>query len=421
MRRLACTLAIALLACRGRDDRSRDDGASAPSAASSSMVPQPPSAVLTSAPSPPSDALAGQNLIVRFECARCHDGAQREPVAENKHCFHCHQQITDGTFKAPAPLLAAWRPRARPLRFTPSLAGVGRLLRPDWVERFLLEPFDVRPACVPEMPRLALDASQAHAIVQALVLAASQTALPALAPGGEGALENGARLFKEKGCIACHSFSGSGLSPPAAAPEPLPRERVLAPDLRFARDRLVRDSVAPYILDPESIKPGAAMPKPSVTEDEARALAAYILDSPLAPVPPPEPPPRLPLLDRPVTYNEVAERVLHKVCWHCHSQPDFARGDGGPGNTGGFGFAPRRADLSAFENLAAGYLDDQGQRVSLFDEPRGVPLLLEALLARQAEARGDRAAIRGMPLGLPPLSPVDIQLVETWIAQGHLR
>jgi hypothetical protein len=29
--------------------------------------------------------------------------------------------------------------------------------------------------------------------------------------------------------------------------------------------------------------------------------------------------------------------------------------------------------------------------------------------------------VRGMPLGLPPLSSEDIQLVETWIAQGHPR
>jgi hypothetical protein len=29
--------------------------------------------------------------------------------------------------------------------------------------------------------------------------------------------------------------------------------------------------------------------------------------------------------------------------------------------------------------------------------------------------------VRGMPLGLPPLEPEQIQLVESWIAQGRPR
>ena len=48
----------------------------------------------------------------------------------------------------------------------------------------------------------------------------------------------------------------------------------------------------------------------------------------------------LPLRARPVAFEEVSERVLRKVCWHSHAQPDYARGDGGPGNSGGFGWIP---------------------------------------------------------------------------------
>ena len=51
------------------------------------------------------------------------------------------------------------------------------------------------------------------------------------------------------------------------------------------------------------------MPKPDVSEDEARDLAAFVLDAPLGPVPPADPmPPRLPVLDRPVGYDEVATK-----------------------------------------------------------------------------------------------------------------
>jgi hypothetical protein len=118
----------------------------------------------------------------------------------------------------------------------------------------------------------------------------------------------------------------------------------------------------------------------------------------------------------------VSKKVLHKICWHCHSQPDFARGDGGPGNTGGFGFTARKLDLSSYESIASGYLSRGGERQSAFSKgTSGEPRLLEVLLARQREERGIIGDVRGMPLGLPPLSAEDIQLVETWIAQGHPR
>ena len=159
-----------------------------------------------------------------------------------------------------------------------------------------------------------------------------------------------------------------------------------------------------------------------MSEQEAADLAAFVLRAPLAAAVENPKPARLPLLARPVSYDEVAEKVLHKICWHCHSQPDFARGDGGAGNTGGFGFKARLLDLSSYESLSAGYLDENGERRSLFSPgPGGEPVLLEVLLARQKEERGGHAEVRGMPLGMPSMSPEIIQLVETWVAQGHAR
>jgi len=67
-----------------------------------------------------------------------------------------------------------------------------------------------------------------------------------------------------------------------------------------------------------------------------------------------------------------------------------------------------------------GYLDTQGKRRSLFEPlADGTPRLVAALLARHDETRAvPRDAVRGMPLGLSPLSAEDIQLVESWVAQG---
>src|SRR6185295_17222268 len=97
-------------------------------------------------------------------------------------------------------------------------------------------------------------------------------------------------------------------------------------------------------------------------------------------------PARLPLLARPVTFAEVDRRVLSVTCRHCHTNPDSAGGDGGPGNTGGFGFTPRRLDLSTYTGVSSGYVARDGERHSVFAETDdGVPYLVAALTARRSE------------------------------------
>ena len=65
-------------------------------------------------------------------------------------------------------------------------------------------------------------------------------------------------------------------------------------------------------------------------------------------------------------------------------------------------------------------MDAQGARRSLFEPlADGTPRLVAALLARHDEAnQAPNRAVRGMPLGLPALNAEEIQLVETWVAEG---
>ena len=105
------------------------------------------------------------------------------------------------------------------------------------------------------------------------------------------------------------------------------------------------------------------MPAFALGDAEQRDLAAYLLLTPLAPIEPARFE-RLPPLERPVGYEEVSARVFRRTCWHCHSDPSYAIGDGGPGNTGGFGFAPRGINLAEYAGIQAGYLDLAGRRRS---------------------------------------------------------
>ncbi len=329
----------------------------------------------------------------------------------DKHCVRCHDDIHDGTYPASADNLATWRGHIVSLRWVPSLAAADRLRR-AWIRDFLLAPHDVRPELVAEMPRLAISRPDAERIAAHL------------SPDDDGAsasgdVAHGEQLFRSLACGRCHRFTGASVDDPAlhaaGRTQAKPHEWALAPDLRHARARVRPAALATWIAAPRG-----AMPSQGVTPAAARDLAAYIAQTPLAAPAAVAPIARLPILDRPVTYAEVEEKVFHRVCWHCHAVPEYAGGDGGPGKTGGFGFAARGLDLSSYAGASSGSLDDAGEPRSIFAPlPDGTPRVVAHLLARHAEERGTFTAIRGMPLGLPPLSLADIQLVDTWIAQGR--
>jgi hypothetical protein len=168
------------------------------------------------------------------------------------------------------------------------------------------------------------------------------------------------------------------------------------------------------------------MPKIALTDEEITNVVGYIVSVELSDLPPPKKAERLPVLERKVTFKEVDEKVFHRTCWHCHSEPDYAIGDGGPGNSGGLGFKPRGLNLSDYNGIAAGYLDDKGERSSVFAKDKdGTPRLVRAMMARHEEVNAPNGngygEVRGMPLGYDPLPLEEIQLVETWIAQGRPR
>lgn len=384
--------------------------------------------ILAAAPDPPADAAkGGAALVERFECNRCHEGAGLAKPAPDKACVGCHAAIESGSFEAPPDVLKRWQDHIIDLTAVPSLDAIGKRLRRDWVAGFLQKPHDLRPGMRATMPRFAIDKAQAEAIATWLVPDDKE-------PGEDERWlawpSRGRRVLETRGCATCHQMSG--VQPLMISPVPVELDKaalelgvMLAPDLRFVRDRFRREALVAWLIDPPAQKPGTAMPKLGLSRAEAEDVTAYLLEVPLGPVEPVAVPARLPVLERRVGFQEVSDRVFRRICWHCHSEADLALGDGGPGNTGGFGFAPRGVNLRDYASIMAGGLDDEGQRKSLFRKVEGgpfdgMPKLLAHLLARQVEeAGGEVDQIRGMPLGLPSMTPEEIQLVESWVAQGR--
>ncbi|MBX3222366.1 MAG: c-type cytochrome [Labilithrix sp.] len=372
------------------------------------------------------DPAHGKELVLTFQCNRCHDGTGHPAAAEGKHCVHCHKKIMDDKFEAPAASIARWKPRVKELADAPSLEATGKRFTRKWVTSYLLQPSDLRPHLQQFMPRLPLTPAEARDVAAYLVPdadPAGSTAPVAELAGGD--LGKGRQLLETRGCGSCHVFTGVAAVPVSAPPamdgKEFERGRKLAPDLRFTRERMTAARLVAWLDDPKGIKPDTPMPKPALSAAEVKDLAAYLLTAEITAPAPRDRLARLPVLTRKVTFKEVDAKVFHRTCWHCHSEPDYAIGDGGPGNSGGLGFKPRGLNLSDYNGIAAGYLDDKGERASIFAKDKeDVPRLVKALLARHDEESGaETGPVRGMPLGYDPLSAEDIQLVESWVAQGR--
>jgi mono/diheme cytochrome c family protein len=419
----AIVVAGALTGCPKKPDPKPD-----PSGPQADASPNPLNAVpaVTAATA---NAEHGKELVLKYECNRCHDGSGHPAAVQGKHCVHCHKDIMEDRFSASAASIARWKPRVKELADAPSLEATGKRFSRRWVEQYLLQPADLRPHLQQYMPRLAITAADARDIAVYLTPEGDTPFVDvAKAPELAGAdLGKGRALLETKGCGSCHAMTGvvalPSSNPPAMDGRAFDRAHKLAPDLRVTRERMTPARVIAWLKDPASVKPDSAMPKIALTDAEVKDLAGYILSVELAsPVRKPKVA-RLPVLTRKVTFKEVDDKVFHRTCWHCHSEPDYAIGDGGPGNSGGFGFKPRGLNLSTYEGIAAGFVDDKNERQSVFaKDGEGVPRIVRAMLARYDEESGAATGeVRGMPLGYDPLSLEEIQLVETWVAQGRPR
>ncbi len=407
----------------GRGTRSTDQVA-APStdqvAAPSTEEAAAPSTVEVAAPAasmPAADAASiarGRAAFDRLECARCHTHDAASVVEPSRDCAGCHRAIHDGTYAregVTAEMTAEFRAHVQHLIDVPALDDLDTWIDRDWLRRFLLAPHDLRPALEESMPSLPMASDDAADLAAFLVPSASRDAE---LPSDHATVARGRAHAERLGCPSCHAFGGLWPTPEHGPP--------MAPDLAHARARLQRGALVAFSLDPTSIRAGTAMPRLVTDMTTAEDIASFLVHAPLRAPAVAAPFVRLPPLDRAVTFDEIEDRVLRRSCWHCHADETLAYGDGGPGNTGGFGFDAREVDLSSYTHVMAGALDREGTRVSLFREIDGEPALLRALLARHDEVRGEiDPDVRGMPLGLPPLDAEQIQLVESWIAQGRPR
>jgi cytochrome c551/c552 len=388
-----------------------------------------------------------QRVLEKYECSRCHEvEAVAAPPAE-KQCAGCHLEVAHAPLD-PARMAAGHaeygaafdRFTARTARVyvdVPPLKSLKRF-RASWLTSFLSAPYDLRPHLAESMPRLPMTTDEVATLVKGLGL---QPTVIARRPS-KAVLARGAVLFEAKGCTSCHLFGNARFaSQPAELfvfERPARSALARAPDLRHVRDRSNRDVVVKTLLDPSSVNRGSQMPRLEVTVAEAETLADFLIftDVEIPHVPQVAAEVKGPLGQ--VRYEDVEARVFRKVCWHCHSNADAAGGDGGPGNTGGFGFKGVGLSFATWEEVMNGAQGPDGEYRSIFRRGvTGEPVLIEVLKQRVHENRRDfvkpgharrqqpgaavEQQVLGMPLGLPAIDPEDLALVEAWVAAGTPR
>ncbi len=393
----------------------------------------------------------GRAALERLECTRCHVIDDVEPAGRSEHCVSCHVFL-----KGLAPDERRYRTLAsrygeetieryqrniQHFRAVPDLTAIARRLRPEWIGEYVAEPFDLRPTMEESMVRIQVEENDVRAIVRYFA-AVAEVADPYGGPSGarppalersDDRIARGRALFAQRGCNACHYVGNIRLGKTEAEIRAGGATAQQAPNLRFVRDRMHPDVVVDWITDPSRLAPGTLMPNLGVSAEDAALIRDFLFfaDPELEPTPPA---PNLALpaaVDRPVSWDEVKERVLGRVCVHCHMN-DNER-DLGPGNRGGWGWPARHLRFRTYEALISGM--PLGERtVSVLEpsqESTSMPPILEAMLRRRDEERRDHVLPfhdherphypdrnPGMPMGLPSMTDTEIGLLRAWIEQG---
>ena len=362
----------------------------------------------------------GRKLVEKLQCSRCHS-AEALPVAAAPRatsCAGCHAWI-QGTAhdsleyekqKKRFPYWDRYVENVGSFLAVPDLATAGARLDEEWIARYVRDPYEVRPGLYERMLRAPVTEDEAKSIAAFLVsarapltpTAAEAAAIPASSAPAH--VEEGRRLFAKLQCGTCHAIGADDATALHGAP-----------DLAHARDRMSDANIAATIRTGTRL-----MPSFDLTAEESARLRDYIRAAPretrAAPAVASE---DLPLLTRAVSWEDVRSRVFGRVCVHCHMDPASNAGEGGPGNTGGLGFRGKGLNLETWEGIRASSV--------LTANPGEEPVLVRRLRARGPEHARELAGPhatpapegeRGMPLALPPLSPEEMQLVRSWIAQG---
>jgi len=233
--------ALALAALNGQGGCLNDLPTKSPRYALSARQRETLTAAIAAAKHPPK-ALSANNsverMLVRFNCAACHDRNKFGGVelARNPHFQSDMPEMGDEG------------------RIPPSLTGVGAKLTPEWFRTVFAEGAKDRPYMFTRMPKFGLDN------VGDLISGLEKADAASIQPEPKLAVDDSDKKFKAVGrrlvgaqgfsCIKCHTFADKRST------------GIQALSLTTMTKRLRRDWFHQYLANPQEYRPGTRMPTP---------------------------------------------------------------------------------------------------------------------------------------------------------------
>ncbi|MCB9832379.1 MAG: c-type cytochrome [Planctomycetes bacterium] len=184
----------------------------------------------------------------------------------------------------------------------PNLKNVRAKVNPDWILPWLLDPASFRPTT--KMPtffqNVSEETARQHATKIAAYLWQNASDRPDVTAQAKGDATRGAALFKERGCLACHTVMDGN-------------ERLgdgFAADLSRVGEKANYDFLVRWIQEPDS----GVMPNLRLSPQDSRDIASWLMTRkgenagyPAAPN-----------LDDPALAAEGATLIRHYGCAGCH-------------------------------------------------------------------------------------------------------
>jgi len=152
----------------------------------------------------------------------------------------------------------------------PDLSWEGTSVQRQWLDDFLKNPNTLRPALIRRMPRFNLTDSERTTLTD-YIMTVYQTAsferdeMP-LTGYSPDLVEKGRQLFYSKyACQSCHMVN------------PNEDKGYIGPTLTKVGARLNAAWIFHYLKDPQALRPGTIEPNQHMSDDDARALTAFLM------------------------------------------------------------------------------------------------------------------------------------------------
>jgi mono/diheme cytochrome c family protein len=153
----------------------------------------------------------------------------------------------------------------------PDLTWEGSAVQRDWLVQFFRNPNTLRPALIRRMPKFNLTDAEINTLTDYIMTVyqspkVDRESMP-LAGYPPGQVELGKQLYYSKyGCQACHILDTKQ------------DKGYIGPTLTHVGSRLTAAWIYNWLKDPTALRPGTQEPKRNMSDEDARALTAFLMN-----------------------------------------------------------------------------------------------------------------------------------------------